>query len=415
MISAAVPTVTMERDQERRPPAWIFAILAISGAVTPYACIAMPFMLRKEGVPVETIASISALTLLPWTFYVVLSPLADILVSRKTWFWTLNLAAAALLYAALQVPRPHHLALFTALLVAGNTFVAVSFAALNRLMAVLVPTPLHGRTGGWFQAGNLGSVQLVGGIGLWLLQVASVQMAAAAFALMSFLPTVALFWIHEPARQLVPNRALVGKFLHELGALFRLQSTWVGFLFFLSPFGAGAAINLFSAVGQDFHANPAMVAFVAGLGGVIPLAAGAVAAGYLCDRFDRRRLCVASGLLGALAAATMIVAPRVPATFALGAAAYMSLNGFTWATFCALSLELSGNEAASAGTRMTLFAAAMQASAMYMTWLDGKGYAAGGIAGLLKVDAGASVLAGIGLLFLLWRIEASARSRQRPS
>jgi hypothetical protein len=93
----------------------------------------------------------------------------------------------------------------------------------------------------------------------------------------------------------------------------------------------------------------------------------------------------------------------------------MALNGFTWATFCALSLELSGNEAASAGTRMTLFAAAMQASAMYMTWLDGKGYAAGGIAGLLKVDAGASVLAGIGLLFLLWRIEASARSRQRPS
>ncbi len=59
--------------------------------------------------------------------------------------------------------------LYAAVLVSN---VAVTFLAMasESLMIYNTPPELHGRAGGWFQAGNLGGNGLGGGAGLWLAQ-----------------------------------------------------------------------------------------------------------------------------------------------------------------------------------------------------------------------------------------------------
>jgi MFS family permease len=59
--------------------------------------------------------------------------------------------------------------LYAAVLISNvaSTFLAM---ATESLMVYNAPPDLHGRAGGWFQAGNLGGNGLGGGAGLWLAQ-----------------------------------------------------------------------------------------------------------------------------------------------------------------------------------------------------------------------------------------------------
>src|ERR1700685_3476095 len=88
------------------PPLWVFCLLPIAGAVYPFTVVAMPFLLRREGVGVDTIGGISALALLPMGLAFAWAPVADMLLSRRNWILAGNLGGAALLYGALLLPRP---------------------------------------------------------------------------------------------------------------------------------------------------------------------------------------------------------------------------------------------------------------------------------------------------------------------
>ena len=348
----------------------------------------MPFLLRREGIAVETIAGISALATLPFTLMIFWSPLADMLLSRRGWVLVGNLVSAGLLFAAILLPRPAYLALFAALLIAGNIAFTLAYVALGGLMAVLVPDGLRGRSAAWFQAGNLGSLPLLGGAALWLIEKTTLTNAAIGIALIAFLPSLAVLFIEEPHAAPKPSWAIFRAMFREIRMLLPKRQTWLGLLVFLSPLAAGAAYNLFSGIGVDYRASPDTVLWVTGLpGGVLAMVAGAFLGGALSDRLKRRTTYVVCGAMMALAAAAMAVAPILPATFSIGALAYQVSCGMCWAAFSAFALELSGSEPLTAGTRMALFTSASAAAGSYMTWLDGIGDQAWGVRGLLGMDA----------------------------
>jgi MFS family permease len=162
----------------------------------------MPFLLRREGIPVETIAGISALTVLPFTLMVAWSPLADMLLSRRNWVLVANFVSATLLFVAILLPRPKYLALFTALLFGGNVVATLGAIALGGLMAVSVPDGARGKSAAWYTAGNAGSYPLLGGAALWVIERMTLTHAAAAIALMAFVPSLAVLFVEEPRRSL---------------------------------------------------------------------------------------------------------------------------------------------------------------------------------------------------------------------
>ena len=84
----------------------------------------------------------------------------------------------------------------------------------------------------------------------------------------------------------------------EIRTMLKRRDVWMGLLFFLSPIGASALMNLFSAVAPDFHASSTIVIWVVVLAGLLT-PAGALVGGVLCDRFDRWRLYPIAGLTAA--------------------------------------------------------------------------------------------------------------------
>ncbi|MGH9581401.1 MAG: hypothetical protein ACRD4O_00500, partial [Bryobacteraceae bacterium] len=91
-----------------------------------------------------------------------------------------------------------------------------------------------------------------------------------------------------------------------------------------------------------------------------------------------------------------------PMAFILGALIYNGLTGVVYAAFNALGFQLVGQKSAVASTQLGLFAAAINAAIVYMTWADGQGYKHFGLRGLLLTDSLASLISGTVLLSLLW-------------
>jgi len=398
------PAPSSAAEIRRHPPVWLFCLLPIAGAVFPFVCIVMPFLLRREGIAVSTIGGISALALLPLTVQFAWAPVADMWLSRRNWIWVGNLAGAALLFVAILLPRPKYLTLFVVLLAAGNLAVSLAFTAIGGLMAVLLPDGVRGKAAGWYQAGNMASLPFLGGASLWLIERVPLVQAAAGIALLSFLPSLSVLLIEEPRRSLAPSRAAFRGMFEEIRTLLKRRQTWLGLLLFLSPITAGAAFNLFTSVGGDYHASPRAVLWVTGLpGGVIAMAAGALVAGAINDFFPRRLSYICLGSLVALTAAGLAAAPIRPATFCVGGLIYEFATAMVWTSSTALALELGGADPLTAGTRMALFSSATLVPVSYMTWLDGQGDHTWGVRGLFGTDAALGLGAAV-LLFALVRM-----------
>jgi len=392
-----------------QPPVWIFGLLnTTNGATTGFAVVAATFLLRKYGVPVDRIAAIVGIVIAISMLYALWSPLLDLILSRRTWVLVMSISSAILLFTASLIPLPRHLTWFTAAMAAANAIGTSLNTPIGGLMAVLLPDSQRGRAGGWFQAGNIGGSALMGGLCIWLadrLSSSSVGLIGAA-ALM--IPCLGLLAIREPARDVTPTLERFREVFLQIHASLRCRKTQFCLALFLSPMGVGAAMNLFPAIGVDYHASAATVAWVSGFGAGLATALGCIAGGYVCDRMDRWNAYLLFALLCAIPTTAMIAAPMRPVTFVVGASAYILVVGFCYAAYGALVLQTVGDEPSAAGTRMSLLSSASIAPIAYVTWLDGQGYRTGGVTGLLATDVICNVLPVLPFgVLLLW-------IRQRP-
>ncbi len=181
----------------------------------------------------------------------------------------------------------------------------------------------------------------------------------------------------------------------------------------LSPVGAGALTNLFSALARDYAPSDAaaerLVIVVGGLlGGVVNIA-GALLGGVLADRMNRRLAYAICGALSGVVAIAMLVGAGDPAAFTVGSLAYQLVNGLCYAIFYSFVLELVGTResAATVTTQLALYIGASNGAAAYVTWLDGFAYdraralapdwASAGRVGMLAMDALAT-FAGLAVL-----------------
>ncbi len=384
---------------------WLFGVLAIPiGLSNAIIVILMPYVLRRQGVSVDRIAEVVALASIPNVWAFLYSPVVDLGLRRRTWI--LLSATTAGLFAALAVLcSAGSLTLLTALLFASGAVNGLIGSADGALMSFLDPH-VRGRASGWYQAGNLGGGTVGGGVAIWLADRFNLPWLAVGVFLLIALPATAAFLISEPPalrRAFVPVfRDLVG----DLRELLWSRRTLVGLIFFLSPVGSAAVVNLASGLGPDYHAPPNEVMWISGIAGGLLSALGSVIGGFVCDHMNRWQAYALSGGLAALFASYLGFAPHTPWTYALGYSGYSIAAGFAYAVFTALVLEVMGRRHHAAGTAYSLFAATGNFPILYMTWLDGVGYKHGAVRGLMLVDALAN---GIGACVLLLIARSAAR------
>ena len=371
------------------------------GLVVGFTITALPFLLTRQGIPLDRVAETSAIVMSPTFWGWTICPVLDTGLTRKTYCWLTAIAAAVSLALALAVFSPSRLALTTALLLMGELAIVMFGNAANGWMAEFLPDHMRGSVAGWTNVANLGGGALGSLAVMSLASFMSMQwigMGLAAVIVLGVLPTLAF-----PA----PRRSsftFIQVFTDARRTTWRACTTrecLTGFALFLAPVGAAAGINLFSGLGKDFHTSPHMVVLVTGAGCAVASAVGALAGGYAANRVNRGYLYLTASALIVTVSLTLALTGHTEAAFIAGALLYNAFTGVVYAAFNALGFQLVGNKSTVASTQLALFTAAINAAVVYMTWADGQGYKHFGVRGLFLVDALASAVAILPLLLLV--------------
>jgi len=212
------------------------------------------------------------------------------------------------------------------------------------------------------------------------------------------LPALAAWRISEEHAAQLPPFALFRALAHDVGDVLKAPRTLIGLVFFLSPVGSAAVMNLISSVGPDYHASDSQVAFVSGLAGGILSAIGCMVGGFICDRMNRMTAYALAGLSSAVFAVWMAVGPANAFTYTGGYTGYSLAAGFAYAAFTALVLEVLGKRPHAAGSAYSLLVASGNVPIAYMTWVDGVAYKHASVKGLMGADAFANGAGGVILL-----------------
>ena len=168
-----------------------------------------------------------------------------------------------------------------------------------------------------------------------------------------------------------------------------------------SPIGAGAMNNLWSAVAPDWKATPNQVALISGVLNGVLSAVGCVIDGWVADRVGRWWAYFGSGILIAMVAIIMAVAPRTPNAFTVGVLAYALTCGMAYAAFSAIVLLAIGRGAAS--TKYATLSSLGNLPIVYMTASDGWVHDRFGTAWMLHSEALIAIICIVlGLALLRW-------------
>jgi PAT family beta-lactamase induction signal transducer AmpG len=399
----------MESEPRRSTPPWIFGLLYMPGGVYQgFLMTALPFILRQQNVPVEKIAAISAIASAPTIWFFLWAGIVDLGFRRQTWLIGASTVSASALFVAMLQSPATHLDAITVILTLGQVVNMLITACCGGLMATTLTEDQRGRAGGWLQTGNLGGGAIGAGVTLYLASHASIRIAAIATALMVVLPSLAALWVRTTDNPTwVGTRARFQTMAAEIRSEFRSRRLWQGFIFFLSPVGAAAGLNLLSAIAVDYSASERVVTAINGFAGGLLTAAGCLVGGYLCDRMDRRHAYLLFGAVNGLGTLVMIAGPFSPSTYVLGCTFYLFTAGISYAAWTALALDILGERSATASTRYTMFNAAANAPIAYMTVLDGQGYKRFGPHGLLGVDGLSNILAATVLLLVIRKFKVA--------
>ncbi len=391
---AAFVSARLTDTRRTHPIVFMFLILPF-GVMSGYLSVAVAYLLTQAGVSVEQVAELIAVSFIPQTWKFLWAPIADTTLSRKSWYLIATAISAVGICATGAVPADgKFMPLLYAVVVVANTAVTFLAMAVESLMVYGTPAAEKGRAGGWFQAGNLGGGGLGGGAGLWMAQtLPEPWIAGAVLGGACLLCCVALVFVAEP-----PAMFRGGKYWRNIADVFkdlwqvaRSRPGFLALLICFLPIGTGAVSGLWAAVADDWHATADTVALVTGVLGGIVSAVGCLVGGYFCDRMNRKSAYMLYGLLQAMCAVAMAIAPRTEAMYIVFTTVYALISGLTYAGFSAVVLEAIGLGAAA--TKYNLFASLSNMPIAYMTIVAGWAHTRWGVGGMLHAEAVIGVLA----------------------
>jgi len=396
-------------DPHERP--WLFSFLIAPDAVISIGLVtgALTYLLRNEGVDPGRAASIAALIAIPHAIYFLWGPITDFWVRRRTWLIIAAAAAAIALLAAFNQPS---LASSWAigLLFLSACLGVLAVAACGGIMGALRSELNRRRAGSFYQTGSL----VVGAVAVFALVSLSghfsLRILGWVVGAMIVLPSLAAF--AAPPQTLVAGRT-ARQTLAQIWLEFR--STFLRWeaipytLVVTAPCNSGAMIGLLGELARDYGVSGRQVAWINGVAGALLTAAGALAASLIPVRVRAPIAFLVAGLVNASTLAILTLAPLRPATYIVASVLYLFSIGASYALFTAVVLEFLGGSGKSGSSRYSIINSLGNLPVVYMTWLDGRGYALRGPRGLPAIDAIASAAAAA---ILLAHFVISQRSRQ---
>lgn len=322
------------------------ALYFAEGAPIGWLWWTLPSQLRRHGLAVDEITTMTALLALPWACKFVWAPLVDTVRTRwfglRAWLVLAQLGMAATLVPMLWLEPVAHWQTVTGLLLAHAFCAATQDVAIDALAIRAAPAAQRGTLNGAMQVGQIGGRVMFSTGVLWLAATTGERLAVPA--LLGVLGVTLLLAGFAPidAAQDVDRRPPPGRRSRYLRVLLRTPRFWrlVAFAL-LGGVGFEAAGALSGSWLVDRGVDDAVIGTFRLVGAAL-MAGGALLGGAWADRRGARRV----ARLSLLALAGLVTAAGVTGSIALFALVYLGIGVFTAASYALFMQGATGPLAA---------------------------------------------------------------------
>ncbi len=396
----------MRRDGTA-PCVFFFLVLPF-GISSGFVSVTLPYLLTHAGFSVAAAASIVAVGVSANLWRFLWGPVADLTLSARRWYLLGILVSAATIFWLALTPLHGSVAkLLGPIVFISQVAATLIVLPVGGLMAHTVNEDAKGRAAGWYQAGNLGGTGAGGGAGVWLAAHYSRGTAGGILALAMLACAAAIYFTADI--QVVTDETVSARIRllwRDVVSMVRAAIPLFTIVLVLSPIGAGAMNNLWSAVAGDWQASADQVAFVTGLLNGLVSAIGCLAGGWVVDRVGRWWSYFGSGIGIAIVAAILAILPRTPGMYSAGVLGYAFFCGMAYAAFSAIVLLAIGRGVAS--TKYATLSSLGNVPVVYMTATNGWVHDRFGTAWMLYAEAISGIVCVAFALVVLQRIKSRA-------
>lgn len=384
------------------PAAWILALPWLTfGMMFGFVIVPLPQLLAQQGMPGDRVAVAVAFIMSPVVWSFVFAPFLDVRFSRRSY---------ALLFGALAVAAPTYTVLHHASLVETDAVMIVaSFSACMLGSAVggwtgsLIPRGHDSWLGAWTTIYNIGG----SGIGIMICGYVTQRFSPAPAAALVFTTLLAPLLVMPIIPATPPGETPASEnfrhFFNEVTLLVRRPEVLVVLVLLALPSASFALTNVLGSWSDSFHASGPFVSLISGAGAMLGGIAGAAIIPLLARNVPLRPLYLSVGLVGAAFTLSLLLLPRVSATYGLAFIGENAMQAAGAAAGLAIIFQLIGADNPLAATTFALMTAAMNLPVDYMEFVDAWGYGWRGITGAFLADASISASACILLLLALRR------------
>lgn len=418
MADAAVPVAT-----KRTSSPWWFLLTAIPyGVVGSFTASVMPFRMTAVGRDLENIGWFTGLLMLPTVFQFLYAPIVDVRFLRKTWLLVVATLGAVCLCIACLIPLSKEstdgtvpFLIFAFLAQAISGLVGTCNGAL---MSTSIPDAKRGQASAALNIGNLSGGALSAFVAIKMIDWGLPPIAIGlALSVLMIGPAIAVLAIAEPPREMLTANEQFSRTLKDIVGVVASKKGLTGIALCISPVGTAALANFFAGMAKPFGAGAGDVAILQGPLNAGLTAIGALAGGFLCDRFNRRAMYLTSGGLTAVVGLLMAISPQTLETYWIYVCIYALVTGFCYAAFTAAVLETIGDGGATAGTQYAIFVAAGNAAINWVGIVDTRFSTTYGVQGVIFSDAALNILGVVilGVVFAALGMFKSTTRKAEPA
>ncbi len=236
-------------------------------------------------------------------------------------------------------------------------------------MAKVVYESQEGRTAGFYQAGKLGGVGIVGGAGLWLTTHFSYLASLIVIAVTMLFFAIALRNIPTVVSEKGAVKDWVKSILVDIQEFLKSKIAVYSALLIMTPIGIGALGGMWSSIADNWDVLPDTIALVTGVLSAITSILGCTVGGWWCEKTNRWKAFFGAGVIMLVITLLMALLPFTPLFYIIGVLTYSFATGLAFAAFSAVVLLAIGKGAAS--TKYALFSSMGNVAPVYMLAVDG--------------------------------------------
>jgi MFS transporter, PAT family, beta-lactamase induction signal transducer AmpG len=375
-----------------RVPVWLMGLTNLSyGLYGGVIAFAVPQLLGNRQVPEAAIAGLTAVAISPGFWAFLFSPVLDVRFSRR--FYAVVLASFASLTLVAAFLSLGQLALLEVLLTTGFFAAYLYQSAIGGWLSSITSAEDENLVSVWMTIGNTGGFGLMA-IGCnQIVRHLSPLAAALVLAASILAPMIPFPFMQAPG----PDRRLASEsfpqFFGDLVSLVKRREVLIAVVLFVSPAATFSLTNFLGGRGSDFHASPGFVGLIGGAGVALGGIAGCLVFPALSRLMPLRPFYLAVGVAGAVCTLSLILLPRVPASFAIVLIAENFFQCLAITASTAIALDTIGQNNPLASTTFCFLLSGFGVPISYMLYVDAFGFAHGGISGALAIDAVTGIVA----------------------